>query len=51
MSNVDFDLMPCEIPAVTGDDGAGKLITVKSICDAVTRYNNLGKNSYVFSLW
>ena len=35
MDHADFDLMPGEILAVIGDNGAGKSTMVKSICGAV----------------
>jgi fructose transport system ATP-binding protein len=35
MNHADFDLMPGEILAVIGDNGAGKSTMVKSICGAV----------------
>lgn len=35
MNNADFDLLPGEILAVIGDNGAGKSTMVKSICGAV----------------
>ena len=35
MSRADFDLLPGEILAVIGDNGAGKSTMVKSICGAV----------------
>lgn len=36
IDNADFDLMPGEILAVIGDNGAGKSSIVKAICGAVT---------------
>jgi fructose transport system ATP-binding protein len=36
MNHADFDLLPGEILAVIGDNGAGKSTMVKSICGAVT---------------
>jgi fructose transport system ATP-binding protein len=36
MNRADFDLLPGEILAVIGDNGAGKSTMVKSICGAVT---------------
>ncbi len=36
MNKADFDLLPGEILAVIGDNGAGKSTMVKSICGAVT---------------